>query len=71
MQCLTLYTINAIIVQITYYTGGNIDVSRSQALTLPDRDVEILEYGSKLEYASWYTYPGVICECKNRRLRHV
>ncbi|KFA51413.1 hypothetical protein S40293_03220 [Stachybotrys chartarum IBT 40293] len=62
--CLTLYTINAIIVQITYYTGGNIDVSASQVLTLPDRDVEILEYGSKLEYASWYTYPGVIWTLK-------
>lgn len=60
-QCLGFYTMNAVIVQITYYSGGNVDVTPDLALTLSDADVAILEYGSKLEYTSWYTYPAVIC----------
>lgn len=62
MQCLLLYTANAVIVQITYYTGGNVYVTPGQAAALSDKDVKILSFGSKLEFISWYTYPGVICQ---------
>lgn len=58
--CLAFYTVNAVIVQITYYTGGNIDVTPEETVALTNNDVAILEYGSKLEFASWYTYPAVI-----------
>jgi NAD/NADP transhydrogenase alpha subunit len=63
-QCLAFYTVNAVIVQITYYTGGNIDVTPEETVALTNNDVAILEYGSKLEFASWYTYPAVICELR-------
>lgn len=56
-----LYTINIVIVQITYYSGGNIDVTAEQAATLPQSDIDTLRYGSQLEFVSWYTYPGTIC----------
>ncbi|KAH8168785.1 hypothetical protein LIA77_10911 [Sarocladium implicatum] len=57
---LVLLTMNMIIAHITYYTGGNIDVTPGQVPKLSDSDVAILRYGSKLEFASWYTYPGSI-----------
>lgn len=60
-QLLILWTANAVIVQITYYTGGNLDVRPESVDLLSDRDIEILTWGSQLEFASWYTYPGVIC----------
>ncbi|GJC98719.1 kinesin-like protein [Colletotrichum higginsianum] len=45
---------------ITYYTGGNIDITADMVPKLSDHDVEILELGSKLEFLSWYSYPGCI-----------
>ncbi|OLN86443.1 hypothetical protein CCHL11_06373 [Colletotrichum chlorophyti] len=57
---LVLYTINVYVVQVTYYTGANIDITADIVPKLSDHDVEILELGSKLEFISWYTYPGCI-----------
>ncbi|WQF88339.1 hypothetical protein CDEST_13353 [Colletotrichum destructivum] len=57
---LVLYSINMYVVQITYYTGGNIDITADMVPKLSDHDVEILELGSKLEFLSWYSYPGCI-----------
>lgn len=45
----------------TYYSGGNIDVTAEQAEQLSDRDVWVLEYGSKWEFASFFTYTAIIC----------
>lgn len=45
----------------TYYSGGNIDVTAEQAEQLSDRDVWVLEYGSKWEFASFFTYYAIIC----------
>lgn len=56
-----LWTINAFIVYATYYSGGNIDVTAEQAEQLSDRDVWVLEYGSKWEFASFFTYCAIIC----------
>lgn len=47
---------------MTYYTGGNIDVTSEEVAGLSQSDIDILSYGSKLEFMSWYTYPGTICE---------
>ncbi|KAJ3958491.1 hypothetical protein N0V92_004909 [Colletotrichum tropicale] len=64
---LALYSLNAYIVQITYHTGGNIDVTADAVKSLSKDDVRILELGSKLEFISWYSYPGCICpECTFR-----
>ncbi|KAJ0160861.1 hypothetical protein CTA2_7171 [Colletotrichum tanaceti] len=60
MQYLVLYSINMYVVQITYHTGGNIDITADMVPNLSDRDVEILQLGSKLEFLSWYSYPGCI-----------
>ncbi|KKY30994.1 putative mg2+ transporter zinc transport protein [Diaporthe ampelina] len=57
---LALWTINAFIVYATYYSGGNIDVTAEQAEQLSDRDVWVLEYGSKWEFASFFTYCATI-----------
>ncbi|KAI3397079.1 hypothetical protein diail_11221 [Diaporthe ilicicola] len=57
---LALWTINAFIVYATYYSGGNIDVTAEQAEQLSDRDVWVLEYGSKWEFASFFTYTAII-----------
>ncbi|KAH8761154.1 hypothetical protein F5883DRAFT_619034 [Diaporthe sp. PMI_573] len=57
---LALWTINAFIVYATYYSGGNIDVTAEQAEQLSDRDVWVLEYGSKWEFASFFTYCAII-----------
>ncbi|KAL2285279.1 hypothetical protein FJTKL_08232 [Diaporthe vaccinii] len=57
---LGLWTINAFIVYATYYSGGNIDVTAEQAEQLSDRDVWVLEYGSKWEFASFFTYCAII-----------
>ncbi|KAH6675613.1 hypothetical protein B0J14DRAFT_368253 [Halenospora varia] len=61
---LGLWTLNAAIVQITYYTGGAIDITPDQVSLLSDSDVSILEYGTKMEFISWYSYPGVIWTLK-------
>jgi hypothetical protein len=58
---LAFYTANIVIVQVTYYSGGNIDVTADQVKTLPQSDIDCLRYGSILEFASWYTYTGTIC----------
>lgn len=47
---------------MTYYTGGNIDVTSEEVAALSQSDIDTLSYGSKLEFMSWYTYPGTICE---------
>ncbi|KAK2054081.1 hypothetical protein LY76DRAFT_465759, partial [Colletotrichum caudatum] len=57
---LALYTVNVYVVQVTYYTGGNIDITADVVPNLSDHDVQVLELGSKLEFLSWYTYPGCI-----------
>ncbi|KAJ0122143.1 hypothetical protein J7T55_002655 [Diaporthe amygdali] len=57
---LGLWTINAFIVYATYYSGGNIDVTAEQAEQLSDRDVWVLEYGSRWEFASFFTYCAII-----------
>ncbi|KAH7322568.1 hypothetical protein B0I35DRAFT_426045 [Stachybotrys elegans] len=57
---LILYTINLWVVQVTYRTGGNINVTPEMVPSLSDQEVATLEYGSKLEFMSWYTYPGSI-----------
>lgn len=62
---------NAVIVQLTYYSGGNVDVTPDQVYTLSDRDIWVLRFGSKLEFASWYTYPGVICQCHRLTQPHL
>ncbi|ORY61753.1 uncharacterized protein BCR38DRAFT_495595 [Pseudomassariella vexata] len=54
-----LYTVNVVIVQITYYTGGNIDVDPN-GVSLSQEDIRILTLGSKMEFASWYSYPGTL-----------
>lgn len=43
-----------------YYTGGNIDVTADQVASLSDQDVRVLEMGSKMEFVTWYTYPGFV-----------
>ncbi|KAJ5018583.1 Acyl-CoA dehydrogenase family member 11 [Colletotrichum sp. SAR 10_99] len=59
-QYLALYSLNVYIVQVTYHTGGNIDVTADAVKSLSEDDVRILELGSKLEFISWYSYPGCI-----------
>lgn len=60
-QLLALWTMNAFIVYATYYSGGNINVTAEQADQLSDRDIWVLEYGSKWEFASFFTYCAIIC----------
>lgn len=43
-----------------YYAGGNIDVTADQVDSLSDADVSVLEMGSKMEFVTWYTYPGFV-----------
>lgn len=51
--------------QITYYTGGIINLTAEILPELSDRDIEILVYGTKWEYASFFTYSGLICAFSN------
>ncbi|KAK1479923.1 hypothetical protein CCUS01_00477 [Colletotrichum cuscutae] len=55
-----LYLINVYVVQTCYYTGANIDIVSDAVPSLSDHDVAVLQLGSKLEFMSWYTYPGCI-----------
>ncbi|TQN67090.1 hypothetical protein CSHISOI_08331 [Colletotrichum shisoi] len=66
---LVLYSINMYVVQVTYHTGGNIDITADVVPKLSDHDVELLELGSKLEFLSWYSYPGCIWVLKFTHLR--
>lgn len=43
-----------------YFAGGNIDVTSDQVDSLSDADIRILEMGSKMEFVTWYTYPGFV-----------
>ncbi|KAF3764232.1 hypothetical protein M406DRAFT_232985, partial [Cryphonectria parasitica EP155] len=61
---LALWTIDAVIVEITYYTGGSIDVTPEVLPYLSERDIAILMYGTKWEYASFFTYSGLIWALK-------
>lgn len=42
-------------------TGGSIDVTPAILPMLSDTDIDILVYGTKWEYASFYTYSALIC----------
>lgn len=46
---------------VLYYTGANVNVIPDQVDSLSDRDIEILELGSKVEFMTWFTYPTYIC----------
>lgn len=43
-----------------YFAGGNIDVTADQVDSLSDADIRVLEMGSKMEFVTWYTYPGFV-----------
>lgn len=43
-----------------FYAGGNIDVTADQVDSLSDADIRVLEMGSKMEFVTWYTYPGFV-----------
>jgi hypothetical protein len=55
-----LYTIDVTMGYFAYYIGGNIDVSADQVDSLSDADIRILELGSKMEFVTWYSYPGFV-----------
>ncbi|KAG8157988.1 hypothetical protein KVR01_012260 [Diaporthe batatas] len=55
-----LYTVDTTMGYFAYYTGGNIDVTADEVTSLSDADVRILEMGSKMEFVTWYTYPGFV-----------
>lgn len=61
VQALVLWSIDGVIVEITYYTGATINVSPDVVYLLSDKDVEIVQRGTKWEYASFFTYSGLIC----------
>ncbi|KAI0470990.1 hypothetical protein GGR56DRAFT_124589 [Xylariaceae sp. FL0804] len=61
---LALYTACIAIVYITYHTGANVDVRPDLVDKLTDEDIEILEYGSKLEWISFFIYSGCIWTLK-------
>lgn len=46
---------------ILYFTGANVNVIPAQVDSLSDGDVQILEFGSKVEFMTWFTYPTYIC----------
>lgn len=56
-----LFTLGDIMCHLSYFTGGNIDVTSDQVDSLSDEDVAILTLGSKLEFVTWYSYPSFIC----------
>ncbi|KAI6357917.1 hypothetical protein MCOR25_007527 [Pyricularia grisea] len=55
-----LYTVDTTMGYLAYYAGGNISVKADQVDSLSDDDVRILEMGSKMEFATWYTYPAFV-----------
>ncbi|KAK2037870.1 hypothetical protein LZ31DRAFT_588694 [Colletotrichum somersetense] len=58
--CILLYTVDSTMGYFAYYAGGNINVKPQQVDLLSDEDVRILEMGSKMEFVTWYTYPGFV-----------
>lgn len=44
-------------------TGGSIDVTPEILPELSKNDIDILVYGTKWEFASFYTYSALICAC--------
>ncbi|KAK2005226.1 hypothetical protein LZ32DRAFT_259805 [Colletotrichum eremochloae] len=58
--CILLYTVDSTMGYFAYYAGGNINVKPQQVDSLSDEDVRILEMGSKMEFVTWYTYPGFV-----------
>ncbi|EHA54561.1 hypothetical protein MGG_01420 [Pyricularia oryzae 70-15] len=55
-----LYTVDSTLGYLAYYAGGNISVKPDQVDSLSDEDVRVLEWGSKMEFVTWYTYPAFV-----------
>ncbi|KAH9895358.1 hypothetical protein F4778DRAFT_746435 [Xylariomycetidae sp. FL2044] len=61
---LILYTACIVIVYITYYTGGAVNVTPEIVDLLTDEDVKILRMGSWIEWISFFIYSGCIWTLK-------
>ncbi|KAF2008696.1 hypothetical protein BU24DRAFT_381647 [Aaosphaeria arxii CBS 175.79] len=57
---LALYTADAILVDICYHKGTNVDVEPSVVDLLTDSEIKAVKEGSKAQIAAWYTYTGLI-----------
>ncbi|PSR97211.1 hypothetical protein BD289DRAFT_111973 [Coniella lustricola] len=64
LLALALWSIDGVIVEITYYTGATMNVSPDVVELLSERDVQILQFGTKWEYLSFFTYSGLIWTLK-------
>lgn len=59
-----LYTVDTTMGYHAYYAGGNVDVTADEVDSLSEHDIEVLTFGSKVEFATWYTYPAFVCMYK-------
>lgn len=55
---LVFFTMDALLVHITYYTGQNVGITHPESLS--QKEIARLEYGSKLEVTAWYTYASLL-----------
>ncbi|KAK7193338.1 uncharacterized protein CC84DRAFT_1255281 [Paraphaeosphaeria sporulosa] len=57
---LALYTADAILVDIAYHKGTNVDIPSDVVDLLTDAEIKRVTEGSKAQIAAWYTYTGLI-----------
>ncbi|ETS79867.1 hypothetical protein PFICI_07396 [Pestalotiopsis fici W106-1] len=56
-----LYTGDAVLVDITYWTGTNVEASTFQRTrTLSDAEIAQYAIGSKSQWSAWFTYPALL-----------
>ncbi|KAF4631605.1 hypothetical protein G7Y89_g6523 [Cudoniella acicularis] len=66
---LALFTMDAAIVHIIYYTGTNVEgVAVQQTRTLTAAEIATYEFGSKEQLAAWYSYAALIWAMKGTML---
>ncbi|ORY62398.1 uncharacterized protein BCR38DRAFT_301466, partial [Pseudomassariella vexata] len=61
---LAMFTMDAVLVDILYWTGTNVDVATGAISSLSDSVVRELEYGSKVQLAAWYSYTALLWSIK-------
>ncbi|ORY05371.1 hypothetical protein BCR34DRAFT_633053 [Clohesyomyces aquaticus] len=55
-----MYTADAVLVDIVYHAGSNVDVPPGMLDCLTDSETNVIRRGSKNQLAAWYTYNALV-----------
>jgi hypothetical protein len=65
---LVFYTLDALLVHITYNDGTNLDFSQAEISRMTQSEIDRVTFGSKMQLFAWYSYTALIWSLKGTML---